>query len=154
MLIKVLLCHGGFWGPALTEWWEDWSWDPQVFSLGPFGGRKPSANKERLILLRECWGPVLSPWLLCQQWVLVTAPRGAGSFYMPTEILPVLCPQQPVPGAVRWEAEDVGRQRDSLGKPDCYFCFFSPGHSRSLGTGFLTPCDKLFFPDQAPQRCS
>lgn len=30
--------------------------------------------------------------------------------------------------------------------------FFSPGHSRSLGTGFLTPCDKLFFPDQAPQK--
>lgn len=106
---------------------------PQVFSLGPFEGRKPSANKERFILLRECWAPVLSPWLLCQQWVLVTAPRGAVSFYMPTEILPVFCPQQPAPGAVRWEAEDVGRQHDSLGKPDSYFCFFQSWAFQELG---------------------
>lgn len=43
--------------------------------------------------------------------VLDLDPGGTGSFFMSAETLSAFCPQQPAPGAAKWEAEgEVGRQ--------------------------------------------
>lgn len=125
----------GFWGYALlcdphlqcgrVLWWERASCQhrgmcsaQKVLESRPLSPGSPG-NRRR--------------WMLTQEGLVA---------FMSAETLTAFGTQLQAPGAAQREAEEVGTQCGSPGKA-CPFCVvLSPGHSRSLGTGLLVPCDK------------
>ena len=93
--------------------------------MGPFGGRGPSASNEGLILLGECWGSqLLSLAALSIDGACHRPRRGWWLFSVSRNPSCILSSD-----ASSWSCQ-VGRPCGSLGRP------LSPGHSRSLDTGF------------------
>lgn len=68
---------------------------------------------------------------------------------MSEEALTAFCLQQPAPGAAKLNKRWAG---SVFPQGVRFVLVLSPGHSRSVGTGFLVPCDKFFSPAWAPKE--